>query len=201
MSESKWTRRETLRNIALSVTLGGMPLQAAQHVHDHAAAEKKKTAGVYQPKLLNDHEYKTVARLSELIIPKDEVSASALEAGAPEFIDIIASHNVEIATTMTGGLAWLDRAMERKHGTAFLASTPEQQTAMLDIIAYEKNATPETGPGIRFFNWMRRLTADAFYTSPAGIKDVGYLGNKGMTTFVIPEAAIQYALKKSPFQA
>jgi hypothetical protein len=200
MSESNPTRRETLRNIALSVTLGGMPLSAAQHVHNHAAEEKKKAAGVYKPKLFNEQEYKTVGRLAELIIPKDEVSPSALEAGAPEFIDLIGSNNVELATTLTGGLAWLNRSMERRYGKTFLDASPDEQTAMLDLIAFRKNASPELGPGIRFFDWMRRLTADAFYTSPAGIKDVGYLGNKGMSTFVIPEAALQYALEKSPFK-
>jgi hypothetical protein len=44
---------------------------------------------------------------------------------------------------------------------------------------------------------MRRLTADAFYTSPIGVKDIGYLGNKGMTKFEVPAAAIQYAVKRS----
>src|SRR5690606_35212024 len=170
------------------------------HVHNHAAEEKKKT-GAYKPALFNEHEYKTITRLAELIIPKDDVSPSAVEAGAPEFIDLIASNNSGLATILTGGLAWLDRAMERQYKYSFIASAPDQQIAMLNKIAYEKNASPELSHGIRFFDWMRRLTVDAFYTSPIGIKDIGYLGNKGMTTFVIPEQAIQYALKKSPFGA
>lgn len=195
---SKLSRREALRNIAASVTLGaGLSADAAQHVHNHAAAEKKKAAGVYKPKLFNEREYKTIGRLSELIIPADEVSGSAVEAGAPEFIDLIGSHNEDLATQLIGGLAWLDRAMESKYGSPFLAATPQQQTEMLDVIAFRKNAAAENRSGIIFFDWMRRLTADAFYTSPIGIKDVGYVGNKGMTVFQIPAAAIDYAVKKS----
>jgi gluconate 2-dehydrogenase gamma chain len=68
---------------------------------------------------------------------------------------------------------------------------------MLDLIAYRKNAE-ELGPGVRFFDWARMMVVDAFYTSKAGIKDVGYLGNKGMTKFEIPREAIDYALKRSP---
>jgi hypothetical protein len=195
---SKLSRREALRNIAASVTLGaGLSADAAQQVHNHAAAEKKKSTGVYKPKLFNEREYKTIGRLSELIIPADEVSGSALEAGAPEFIDLIGSHNEDLATQLLGGLAWLDRAMESKYGSPFLSATPQQQAEMLDVIAFRKNATPENRSGIVFFDWMRRLTTDAFYTSPIGIKDVGYMGNKGMTVFQIPAAAIDYAVKKS----
>ena len=197
MSNQGSSRREALRNIAMSVTLAGMPLEAAQHVHDHAAEQTKKTGGTYKPKFFDAHEYVTVRRLAELILPKDDVSGSAVEAGAPEFIDLIASNNEDIALRMRGGIAWLDRQMEASHQKSFVASSSEQQIAMLDRIAYSKNITPETGPGIEFFRWMRRLTADAFYTSPVGVKDVGYVGNKGMTTFQIPVAALEYAAKRS----
>lgn len=191
------SRRQVLRNIAASVTLGGMSLEAAQHVHNQAAEQKKKTAGVYKPKLFNAHEFQTVGRLAELIIPADDVSPSAVEAGAPEFIDLIASHNEDLATITLGGVAWLDRQMHGRHGKDFVECNPEQQIAMLDVIAYRKNSNPATATGIRFFDWMRRLAADAFYTSPIGVKDVGYMGNKGMTTFQVPAAAIDYALKRS----
>jgi gluconate 2-dehydrogenase gamma chain len=193
---SKISRRQALRNIAVSVTLGGLSAEGAQHVHQHAAEQKKK-AGLYKPKLFNAQEYKTISRLAELIIPADDVSGSAVDAGAPEFIDIIASNNEELATTLVGGLAWLDRRTESLHGKPFLVCTPEQQTAMLDLIAYRKNASGSNATGIRFFDWMRRLTADAFYTSPIGVKDVGYMGNKGMTVFQVPASAIDYAVKRS----
>jgi len=197
MSKQGTSRREVLRNIALGVTLAGVPADAAQHVHEQAAEQKKKAGGVYKPKLFNEHEYATVRRVAELIIPADEVSGSAVEAGAPEFIDLIASNNGDIALRMTGGLAWLDRLSESKNGKDFLSSTPAQQTATLDLIAYREKAAPGMGPGVEFFRWMRRLTADAFYTSPIGIKDVGYLGNKGTSTFQVPVAALEYAAKRS----
>jgi gluconate 2-dehydrogenase gamma chain len=193
---SRVSRRQALKSIAASVTLGGMPLEAAQHVHEHAAEVKKKT-GVYKPKLFNADEYKTIARLTELILPADEVSGSALDAGGPEFIDIIASHNGEIGNLLLGGLSWLDRQMERRNGTTFVSSSPQQQSEMLDIIAFRKNATGENAIGVRFFDWMRRLTADAFYTSPIGVKDLGYMGNKGMAVFQVPASAIDYAVKRS----
>ncbi|HYO80059.1 MAG TPA: gluconate 2-dehydrogenase subunit 3 family protein [Bryobacteraceae bacterium] len=195
---SRRTRREVLRNIAASVTIGaGLTAEAAQHVHHEAAEVKKKTAGVYKPRLFNEHEYRTVRLLAETIIPKDEVSGSALEAGAPEFIDLIASHNEDLATRLTGGLAWLDRTAEKRTGKAFLDAPAADRTAILDGIAFSAKAAPENAPGVVFFDWMRRLTADAFYTSPIGVKDIGYKGNKGMTVFEVPAAAIDYAVKRS----
>ncbi|MBC7926636.1 MAG: gluconate 2-dehydrogenase subunit 3 family protein [Bryobacteraceae bacterium] len=191
------TRREILKNIAMAVTLAGVPADAAQHVH-HAAAEAKSAGGgKYTPRLLNAHEFETTKRLAELIIPADEASGSAVEAGAPEFIDLIGANNEALGTEIVGGLAWLDRAMEKRGGKQFIRSTQAEQTAMLDQIAFRKNSTPELQPGIVFFDWIRRLTTDAFYTSQIGVKDVGYVGNKGMTKFEVPLVAIEYAVKRS----
>ena len=79
----------------------------------------------------------------------------------------------------------------------FAAATPEQQTAMLDLIAYRKNDSPELGPGIRFFTWARNMVVDAFYTSKVGMDDLGFMGNGAMSEFSVPVAAIEYAVKRS----
>ena len=59
----------------------------------------------------------------------------------------------------------------------FVSAPPARQTALLDLIAYRRNQTPELAPGIEFFTWARRMTVDAFYTSEIGIKDIDYRGN------------------------
>jgi hypothetical protein len=41
------------------------------------------------------------------------------------------------------------------------------------------------------------MVVDAYYTSPIGVKDVGYMGNKGMSEFKVPQGAIDYAVKRS----
>ena len=89
---SELSRRDLLQSIALSVTLGGLSPAAAQHVHNVAADEKAST-GVYKAKALNPHEYQTLERLAELIIPPDEKSPGAVASGACEFIDLLASQN------------------------------------------------------------------------------------------------------------
>ena len=182
------TRREMLRNIAAAVLAGPMGIAAAQEVHQAAAAEAVAAGGVYVPKALTAHEFATLNKLCELIVP------GASKGGAAEFIDLLSSQNPEMAAIYTGGLAWLDHATEREVNTTFLDAKQEQQTAMLDKIAYRRNGEPELAAGVRFFTWARRMTVDAYYTSAAGIKDLGYLGNKGMSEFRVPQEAIDYAV-------
>ena len=108
------TRRDLLKNIALSATLGGLSLEAAQHVHGLASQEKVST-GAYKPKGLNAHEYSTLKKLADVIIPSDERSPGAAASGAPEFIDLLASQNPQMLAIYTGGIAWLDFTMQRRY--------------------------------------------------------------------------------------
>jgi hypothetical protein len=188
---SEQSRRDLLRNVALSVSLGGLSAEAAQHVHEHAQADKQRTGGVYKPKLFTDHEYKTLQSLAETVIP------GATKGGAADFIDLLASQSEEMASIFTGGLSWLDLEMKRRFQKDYLSASAQQQTSLLDLIAYKKNDGPELGPGIRFFSWVRRLAADAYYTSKAGIEEVGYKGNVGMTEYKVPQEAYDYALKRA----
>lgn len=195
---SEVTRRDLVR-IALAVTAAGgaVEMASAQHIHQAAADDKVANGGLYKPKLFNEHEYLTLQRLAVLIVPADDTSPSALDAGACEFIDLLCSNNVDLATTYTGGLAWVDNETMRRYGSNFVDAKPEQQTALLDLIAYRKNAA-EVGPGVQFFSWARMMVVDAYYTSKVGIKDIGYMGNTAVAKFEIPQEAIDYALKRSP---
>ena len=188
---SEVSRRELLRNLALSAATVGLTVVDAQHVHEAASDAKKTNGGVYKQKAFTDHEYSTIRSMSELIFP------GATEGGAAEFIDLLASNNVDLQTIYTGGIAWVDHQMMTRYNAAFVDAKPGDQTAMLDLIAYRKNETPELAPGIRFFDWIRKMTSDAYYTSKPGIADLGFVGNKGMSKFEVPVEAIQYALKRS----
>jgi len=196
------SRRSLLRGLSISALASGAALgtlDAAQHAHEAVSEDKKASGGAYVPKAFNDHEYKTLQRLSDLIIPADEHSPGALAAGAADWIDFMASNSPELREIFTGGMAWLDHDMHHRFGADFLDAKPEQQTAMLDLIGIEKNAAPENEPGIHFFGWARNLVLDAYYTSPIGIKELGYMGNTAVAEFHVPEEALQYALKRSGF--
>jgi len=179
-------RRDLLRNVALAAALGGIEPAAAQHVHQMAASDKK--GGAYSPKVFQAGEWKSVEALCELIVP------GASKGGAKEFIDLLASANPAIASAWTGGIAW----MNAKLGKPFHLAAAVEQKALLDKIAYRKNESPELAPGIRFFDLARRMTVDAYYTSAAGIAEVGYKGNVGMSEFKVPRESIDYVMRRSP---
>jgi gluconate 2-dehydrogenase gamma chain len=204
MSEetSDLSRRDLLRTISITLTTTGagvVTLEAAQHVHAAVAQQKAAAKSDYHPKYFTAHEYQTLRRLADLIVPADEHSKGALDAGATEFIDYLSSQSKDLADIYTGGLAWLDIEMQRRYGAAFVDAKPVEQTAMLDLIAYRRNESPELAPGIRFFAWTRNMVVDAFYTSPVGVKDLGYMGNTAVSEFSVPAEALEYALKRSPF--
>jgi gluconate 2-dehydrogenase gamma chain len=198
------SRRKVLRRIGASVSLAAagenvLPAQQAQHVHHAVAAETAAAKGAYKAKALAAHEYAALERLTDLILPADERSPGALAAGAAAYIDFLCAANDDLKAVYTGGIGWLDAAMKGRCGKNFAEAPPEQQTALLDRIAYRKNASPELNPGIEFFAWVRNMTVDAYYTTPIGVKEIGFLGNGAMERFGVPEEAVRYALRRSPF--
>lgn len=194
---SEITRRDVLRRLGLTLMATGvLDRVSAQEIH-HLALAQAATGGSYTPKGLSDHEYRTLVRLTDLIIPVENGKPGAVAAGAAAWIDMLVSENAELKDTYTKGLAWIDGAMKRRGATNFLDATPAQQTALLDQIAYRRNQSPELAPGIQFFTWARRMTVDAFYTSEIGIADIDYQGNRPQPTYPEPTEAIAYAVKRS----
>ena len=191
---SEITRREALSRIAAAF--------AAAATVDHVLARDayafvQQTAGG-APTALSAGEFRTLERLADLIIPVENGKPGALEAGAPAWIDMLAGVNAQLKDVYVKGVAWLDTAMTSRGATDFVSATPAQQTAMLDQIAFRRNGeqTPDLQPGIQFFNWVRRMTVDGFYTSRIGMRDI-YQGNTALAQFTVPAASLEYALKKS----
>jgi hypothetical protein len=194
---SEITRRDVLRRLGLTLMATGvLDRVSAQEIH-HMALAQAAPGGAYTPKGLSDHEYRTLVRLTDLIIPVENGKPGAVAAGAAAWIDMLVSENAQLKDTYTKGLAWIDEAMKSRGATDFVTATPAQQTALLDQIAYRRNQSPELDPGIQFFTWARRMTVDAFYTSEVGIADIDYQGNRPQPTYPEPTEAIAYALKRS----
>src|SRR5215471_3704981 len=133
------SRRDLLRTIGAALTAQGV-LSAQDTQHVHHTVMQAKAAGKYQPKALTAHEYATLQRLSDLIIPADDRSPGALAAGAADFIDFLCAATDDMKDIYTGGLAWIDGQMRHRYdGKDFLEASPANQTAFLDLIAWRKN--------------------------------------------------------------
>jgi hypothetical protein len=192
------TRRDVLRRLGLTLMATGvLDRVSAQEVHHLALTAQASNGGSYAPKALTAHEYQTLVRLTDFIIPVENGKPGAVAAGAAAWIDMLASENAQLKSIYTKGLAWMDEAMKKHGAKDFVSATTDQQTALLDLIAYRRNESPELGPGIQFFTMARRMTVDAFYTSEIGIADIDYRGNRPQASYPEPTEAIAYALKRS----
>lgn len=184
------SRRDLLKTLAVAIPTGSalslIPLQAAEHAHKMVKEEKAKTpGGQYAPKFFNAQQYKTLQALCQAIIPSDGQSGGAIEAGAPEFIDLLTSENKEYQRRLGGGLIWLDAFCNQRYGKSYLEVPPEGQKEILDLIAFRKSAEkdPSLGTGTRFFEFLRNLTTDGYFTSEIGIKYLQYIGNDYLPEF------------------
>ena len=193
------SRRELFRIIGSSLVLtaagsGVLSPALAQHVHAEIAAVKSLSGGPdLRPEEVHPAQFPDTQEARRHHCPR------RLRRGAAEFIDFLSSHNDELAAIFNGGFGWLDNYMQKTYGADFLGATAAQQTEFLDKLAYEKNRTPETAPGVHFWTWTRNMVVDAYYTSPAGVKDLGYMGNGAMGAFSVPKEAVDYAIRRSPF--
>src|SRR5689334_5855014 len=117
MSGSNVSRRGLLQ------ILGTVPAAAAvvsAETHDHAQQGATSETPVlswpgYKRQTFDDHQWETVKVLCDLLIPADDRSGSATQAGVPEFLDdwiayrIDQDGNENLKATIFGGLMWLDR--------------------------------------------------------------------------------------------
>ncbi len=174
-------RRQALQVLGAAPAAGLAWTQAeAQQAHQHAEQARNQAAAegaAYTPKFLTAHELATVTALANLIIPADDRSGNASDAGVPEFIDFMMVDQPQRQLVIRGGIKWLDSECRRQFDAAFVDCAAAQQTSICDQLAYPEKARPEHSHGARFFSAVRDLTATGFFTSRMGIDDLGYKGN------------------------
>ena len=146
------------------------------------------------PRKLSAGELATLAALCDVIIPADAKSPSASSQGAHHYINEHVSapgagYERDLVR-VRGGVSWLNVESGRRFGKRFAALTSTQKTAICDDICYAPKAKEEFKAGARFFSLVRNLTATAYYTTDAGMKDVGYVGNVASMKWELPPKAV-----------
>lgn len=132
-------------------------------------------------------ELTTLTALCDMIIPADSVSPAASAVGVPAYINEYVSappeHYKRALVQVRGGLIWISVESAKRFGKRFEELTNEQRTAICDDICYAKKAKPEFQQAAQFFDRVRDLTAEGFYTTDEGMKDIGYVGNVALASF------------------
>jgi len=177
---NKINRRQLLGLLVSAPLAAGFTwteLEAAQAAKNAHAARAATPKTAYKPKFFTDREYTMVGVLSNLIIPKDDRSGSATDAGVPEFMDFMMIDQPNRQTAMRGGLAWIDLQCQDRFDKRFLECADADRAAVLDDIAWPQRAKPEHAAGVAFFNSFRDLTASGFWSTKMGVEDLQYIGN------------------------
>lgn len=176
---TEMTRRVVLKSLAAAMPAAALTWTDAEAFGAARSARRHTLqAGTpFQRQFFGDHEWETVRLLVDLVIPRDDRSGSATEAGVPEFMDFMMFDQPGRQDAMRGGLAWLDSESRRRFDRTFVAAADAERRAILDDISWPGRAPPEMSHGVAFFNRFRDLTAAGFWTSKMGIDDLGYIGN------------------------
>jgi hypothetical protein len=148
--------------------------------------------GDFWPLTLGDGQRRDVAALCDIIIPAEGDHPSASSVGVTDFVDEWVSapypDNVRDRPLILDGLAWVASASQRQFGTAFADATDAQRLSLCEEMApaAEKGSPGETAS--KFFRRMRNLVSAGYFSTPPGMKDLGYVGNVPSATFDGPPA-------------
>ncbi|HEU0053684.1 MAG TPA: gluconate 2-dehydrogenase subunit 3 family protein [Longimicrobium sp.] len=179
------SRREALGVLAtlpFAAAFDPAPGTAARELLAARDAVTAETAAgaAYELKFFTAHEWETVRVLADLVIPRDERSGGATDAGVPEFMDFMLDAYPSMRLPMRGGLAWLDAESRARFEKDFVTASESERAAILDDIAWPARARPEMSQGVAFFNRFRDFTASGYWSSKMGVEDLRYMGNRGM---------------------
>lgn len=191
MNNDQITRRESLKRvIGLSIALSaaGMPAFANTPVRGIGTDPNLLKKEIPWPLILTDAEMKTVKVLGDIMIPADENGPEASAVGVPDFINEWVSAPYEQQQgdlkVIRQGLAWLDTESKKRFSKIYADAAPDQQTAILDDIV--KQGADARKEAYTFFKLFRDRAAGGYYSTPAGWKAIGYVGNTPMAEFPGP---------------
>jgi hypothetical protein len=183
----KWVLAASAAFSLLDLRAFGAPAGPAKGYGLDANLTDTYNAGDLWPLTLAEAQRRTAAALCDVIIPADDKSPAASELHVVDFIDewISAPYHQQQQhrETVVNGLIWLEAESQKRFKNEFAQLSEAQQHAICDDICFAPKAAPEFKNAAAFFSVFRDLTTGGFYTTPAGWKDIGYVGNKALAHF------------------
>jgi hypothetical protein len=129
----------------------------------------------------------TAAILADFILPATATAPSASKLGVPDFIDEWVSapypDQIKDRSVIMNGLNALSAHVLK-------ADAAGRAAAMTALQNSKDEATH------KFFRRFRSLTVGAYYTTDAGFKDIGYIGNVPRTSDPGPSAEVKAVLER-----
>ncbi len=153
-------RRELFKIIAASAVAA--PALGQEHVHE-AVPKSQPHKPVFTPA-----QDAILDRLSDIIIPSDEQSPGAHEAGVSKFLDLAAALNPQRQAAWSRGIEAVDAAASARFSRAFMDCTREQQEQIVEQMA--RNEGQPANDLERFFTSLKPAVVDGYRYSEIGVK-------------------------------
>jgi glucoside 3-dehydrogenase (cytochrome c) hitch-hiker subunit len=178
-------RRQAIRTLASGAVAAvasaswveSLTALARQQAHTHAAVAVI-AAQNWAPRTLTAHQNDLVVALAELIIPQTD-TPGAKGANVNRFIDqVLTDAQPAVRESFVRGLTWIDtRSRALSGGKDFMGASAEQQTTLLSRLSAEGNPNKEEAIGRDFFQAIKSMTINGYYTSEIGLRQE--LGDSG----------------------
>ena len=180
-AQKDMSRREAVQLLSVLPIAAALGLSRADYEKAWGFVDDAQTVAgegvAFAPRFFTPAEFRTVGIVADMIIPRDDRSGSATDAGVPEFMDFIMTDRPNNQQWMRSGLAWTDAQSTTRFGKPFAGVSVPQREQILNDIAWPARAPAAMADGVTFFNRFRDLTSSGFWSSRMGVKDLRYIGN------------------------
>ena len=158
--------------------------------------ERKRDKELLSETFFTEEERKKLNTLVDIILPKDEESPAATEVGVVDFMEFMMKDQPGNQTPMRGGLMWLDYEANEKFEKPFNELSNDQVIDIVEEVAWPQKAKLEYQGAVSWFNMLRNLTCSGYFSTEAGWKYIGYVGNQPNVWDGVPQKVMdQYGFK------
>ena len=162
---------------------------------------RKYKPGDLWPLTFDKDQRRLMIVLCDVIIPADETSPSASSLGVHDFVDewISSPYPAQKGDRklILEGINLLNEKGVRRGKPDFVSLPAKEQLVICEDLARKAKANVNRFPG-SFFYRLRNLVAGGYYTTPAGMKDIGYIGNVPQAAWNGPPTEVLKKLKLKP---
>jgi len=174
----------------LDLAAAQVPTKTGKPIGPDPVLNKDYKPGELWPLVMTPAQRRAAAALADLIIPPDQGGLKPSQLAVHEFIDEWISspydQTAKDRPIILEGLDFLDAEARRRHQLAFAELSPAQQSGIADDICGATTVAKAYRPQVRFFERFRYLAAGGYFTTPQGMQELGYVGNRPTPTFAGP---------------
>lgn len=134
------------------------------------------------PRTMTMDQLTLVALVSDIIVPREGNFPCASEAKVPDVVDEWVSapysEQQKDRVTILSILAWLDDEASLRYKKPYAVLDKQQQMSIVNDIAFSSDTIPsQFERATEAFSRLRALIVAAYFCSPPGSEDIGYMGN------------------------